>query len=81
MAKSIKVINRKLGQERAFGLAHIDFSTIELDSRLKGYRHLLYLIHESLHIIHPEWSETKVVKVSRRLAKLIWSQKYRRIDS
>ncbi len=79
MAK-IKVKHRKLGNERAFGLAHIDFNLIELDERLKGRRHLLYLIHEALHIIHPDWSETKVVNISRRMCRLLWEQNYRRIS-
>jgi hypothetical protein len=76
----IKITNRKLGKEQAWGLADAGLNSIELDSRLKGKRHLLYLIHEMLHIIHPDWSETKVVKVSRIMSKLIWDQKYRRSD-
>jgi hypothetical protein len=76
----IKVSNRKLGKEKAWGLADSGLNSIELDVRLKGKRHLLYLIHEALHIIHPDWSETKVVKVSRILSKLLWEQKYRRSD-
>lgn len=80
MAKSIKVNHRKLGKEKVWGLAHIGFNHIEIDERLKGRRHLLYMIHEALHIIHPEWSETKVVKVSRALCKLLWTQNYRRIS-
>ena len=79
MAK-INVVHRKLGKERAWGLAHNAFNLIELDVQLKGRRHLLYLIHEALHIIHPDWSETKVIRVSRRLAKLLWEQNYRRIS-
>jgi hypothetical protein len=75
----IKVKNRKLGQQKAWGLAHSGLNLIELDVRLKGRRHLLYLIHEALHIIHPEWSETKVIKISRQMTKLLWSQNYRRI--
>lgn len=76
----IKVNHRKLGQERAWGLAHDAFNQIELDIRLKGRRHLLYLLHEALHIIHPDWSETKVIKISRILCKLLWEQKYRKVD-
>lgn len=77
MAKSIKVIHRKLGNEKAWGLAQDN--QIELDVRLTGRRHLLYLLHEMLHVIHPDWSETKVVQVSRRMCKVLWDQRYRRI--
>ena len=76
----IKVKHRKLGKEKAWGLAHSAFNLIELDVKLKGRRHLLYLIHEALHIIHPDWSETKVIKISREMTKLIWAQNYRRIQ-
>jgi hypothetical protein len=78
MAKSIKIVHRKLGKEYAWGLA--EGNLIELDCRLKGRRHLLYLLHEMLHVIHPDWSETKVVLVSRRMCKVIWSQRYRRSE-
>lgn len=77
MAKSIKVIHRKLGQQKAWGLA--ESNQIELDIRLKGRRHMLYLLHEMLHVIHPDWSETKVVEVSRRMCRVLWAQNYRRI--
>lgn len=79
-AKKIKVTHRKLGKEKAWGLADIAFNHIQLDVSLKGRRHLLYLLHECLHIIHPDWSETKVVKVSREMCKLLWEQNYRKVD-
>ena len=77
----IKVTHRKLGHEKVHGWAHLGENLIELDSRLKGKRHLLYLIHEMLHILNPEWSESKVVKQSREMSKLIWEQNYRRIEN
>lgn len=80
MAKSTKVIHRKLGREKVWGFAHICFDTIELDSRLKGRRHLLYLIHEMLHILEPTWSETKIKKASTKITDLLWEQKYRKVD-
>lgn len=78
MAKSIKVIHKKLGQQRAWGLA--EGNKIELEKTLTGRRHLLYLLHEMLHVIHPDWSETKVVLISRRMCKVIWDQRYRRSE-
>lgn len=78
MAKSIKVVYRKLGQESAWGTA--EGNMIELDERLTGRRHLLYLLHEMLHVLHPSWSETRVIEVSRRMCKVIWDQRYRRSE-
>ena len=83
MGKSIKqtkVTHRKLGREKVWGLAHISFNHIELDSRLSGRRHLLYLVHEMLHIIEPKWSETKIKKVSTKVTDLLWAQHYRKVS-
>jgi hypothetical protein len=74
-----KIVVRKLGKEKSWGLAHSD-NLIELDSSLRGYRYLLYLIHEYMHIRHPEWSETKVRKESSLFARTLWQQKFRRIE-
>jgi hypothetical protein len=69
---NIKVIHKKLGRERAWGQADTDNKIIELDERLKGYRYLLYAIHEYLHIANPEWSETKVKRESSKMTKFLW---------
>lgn len=76
MPKTLRIIHRKLGRERVWGLAHSD-GVIELDERLKGYKYLLYLIHEFMHLRHPEWSERKVRSESTKMARIIWKMKYR----
>lgn len=79
MERLPKIVVRKLGKEKSWGLAHAD-NLIELDSSLRGYRYLLYLIHEYMHIRYPDWSETKVRKESSVFARLIWKQMFRRIE-
>ena len=74
------VKERKLGREKAWGLAHTAEGIIEIESSLKSRRRLNILIHEALHILNPEWSESKVIKQAGRLTKLIWTQNYRRIE-
>jgi hypothetical protein len=76
MPKDVKIIHRKLGRERVWGWAHSE-GVIELDERLKGYKYLLYLIHEYMHIRHPEWSERKVRSESTKMARVIWRMKHR----
>jgi hypothetical protein len=76
----IRIKYRKLGKEKVWGLAHLGENLIEIDERLKGYRLLLYLLHEFMHIRHPEWSETKVRKESSKMAKFIWNQQFRKIE-
>ena len=75
-----KVVHRKLGQERAWGQADAGNKLVEIDSRLKGYRYLLILIHEHLHIIHPDWSETKVRSNASKYARFIWQGGFRKVD-
>lgn len=75
-----KVSSRKLGREKAWGLAHSFNKTVELDISLKGYRYLLYLIHEHLHVIHPEYSETKIKQLSSKYARFIWQSGFRKVD-
>lgn len=76
----MKVIVRKLGKEKADGLAHIDDNTIEIDSRLTGRRRLEIFIHESLHIVNPAHCETKVCKDAKKIALVLWKQGYRRTE-
>lgn len=77
---SVKVVHRKLGKEQAWGQAHVDGNKIELDIRLKGYRYLLYAIHEHTHMLHPEWSETRVKKESSKIAMFLWERGFRKVD-
>ena len=72
-----KVIHRKLGKERAYGLAHTDSNLIELEVTLTGYRYLLYALHEHFHLKHPDWSETKVRKESSKTARFLWQMGFR----
>ena len=75
----IKIIYRKLGREKLYGLSSTD-GIVEIDSRLKSKKHLEILIHEVLHILNPNDSEEDIVKKSITLTKLLWEQGYRRID-
>ncbi len=76
----MKVQYRKLGREKAYGQAHIGENTIEIDTRLNKRKHLEIMIHEALHILNPEFSETKILNQSKKLARVLWEQKYRKVD-
>lgn len=39
------------------------------------------LLHEALHCLEPDWSETRVNRRAGQLCKLLWKQDYRRFDS
>lgn len=73
----MKVVRRKLGKEKADGLAHIDDNTIEIDERLKGRYRMEITIHEALHILYPTECETSIIRKSKKLTNVLWKQGYR----
>lgn len=75
-----KVVIRKLGQHRAWGLAHLKKNKIEIDPKITGYRFLLYMLHEHFHIKHPEWSESRIEKESSKTARFLWDNGFRWVD-
>jgi len=78
--EDIKVIHRKLGKEKAYGLAYAEKKTIEIDPRQKPKTLLDTYIHEYLHVRFPDWSESKVRKEARHLTSFLWKLKYRKIN-
>jgi len=75
----IKVIDKKLGRQRAVGQAYSDARVIEIDPRQTSKNYLDTLIHELLHVYAPKWSETKVNQTAKEMTQIIWQKNYRRI--
>tara|TARA_B100000959_G_C14769991_1_gene537085 strand:- start:522 stop:815 length:294 start_codon:yes stop_codon:yes gene_type:complete len=75
----IKVIDKKLGRQKAVGQAYTDAKVIEIDPRQTSRNYLDTLIHELLHVYNPEWSENKVSKTANEITDIIWKKNYRRI--
>ena len=75
----IKVKYKKLGKEKAWGLADSD-GTVYIDPRLKGKKALEILIHECIHILWKDEEEEEVINKSISLCNAIWQQRYRRIE-
>ncbi len=79
--KKIKVIERKLGRERAWGLSYKGDNLIEIDSRLKGKKKLLIIVHELLHqALMDENNEKEIHRVAIIISNGLWGQNYRRVD-
>ena len=76
----IKVTYRKLGKEKVWGWAHLGSNHIEIDSSVKGKKHLELLTHEAMHLLQPKLSETDVERISISLTNLLWKEGYRRAD-
>lgn len=75
--RKIKVEYKKLAKN--WGWCH--FTHIELDTRLKGKKHLEILIHEALHFLFPAAEEEEIEEKSIRLTNTLWHEGYRRIDN
>ncbi len=78
--KPIKVLYSHLGQYKAVGLAWKEDRVIAIDKRLKGIQELETIIHEIEHIQNPEWSETKVTKIAKEKAQILWDLNFRKVD-
>ena len=75
----IKVIDKKLGRQKAVGQAYTDARVIEVDPRQRSKNYLDTLIHEMLHVYCPDWSESKVTKTANEMTDIIWQKNFRRI--
>ena len=75
---STKVLVRKLGREKAVGLAYKEHNEIHLDPRQSGKNYFNTSIHELLHIAYPNMSEKEVEKGANKITNSLWKQGYRK---
>lgn len=74
---SVRVVERKLGRERAFGQEV--GGLVEIDPRLRARSYLNTLVHELLHAAFPGLAESRVRRVAYLLSSRIWSARFRRL--
>ena len=79
MARRIKVIYRKLGREKAFGIAEDDCAHV--DPRLKGKKKLEIMIHECLHLLWPDADEPEIERKAILLTNTLWHEGARFVDN
>lgn len=70
--KNIKLVYKKLGKEKIWGLADFGEHTIYIDSRIRGKKHIEILCHEAFHLLFPEIEEDEIIKKSIALTNLLW---------
>ena len=78
--KPIRIKVKKLGKEKADGLAFKDDRLIYIDPRLKGIGLLETLIHEILHCQQPDLSEETVTSNAKEMADLLFKMGFRWVD-
>ena len=79
LPRAIKMVERKLGREKNWGQAFHDDNTIEVDPTQPEHERLDTIIHECIHLLFPTMSEMRVRGVSRRISKILWRDKWRRV--
>ena len=77
--RKIKVKERKLGREGAYGQAWKSAALIEIDPRQTERARLDTLIHETLHVILPDHSDTAIRGLATRMVRVIWKDGWRRV--
>ena len=76
-----KVVEKKLGRYKAYAIIPAPLtrrSRIEIDPRQKPKSYLNSLIHEKLHLIFADLSESKVNRTATQLTNLLWENNYRK---
>jgi hypothetical protein len=79
----MKLREKKLGREKALGLATSDDDgkpEVIIDPRQDSRERMDTVIHEGLHHICPDWSESKITKAAKKLAALLWNDRFRRVQ-
>jgi len=92
--KKPKVVEKKLGQHKAVGMAYNDkndknkkdrkkFGIIEIDPRLEVHGgnkgYMDTFIHEAIHMIDPILHEDDVTEMANKLTSILWEHGYRRV--
>lgn len=65
----VELVERKL--RKYYGYAHLDIGLIEVDPTLTDYEYLNTAIHETLHVLYPEASETEIYKNAGTIAHIL----------
>ncbi len=79
--KPIRIRFKKLGREKAAGLAYKNDRLIYIDPQQRGFDMLDTIIHEVIHCQQPDLSEEAVSDFATELADILWKCQYRCVDN
>jgi hypothetical protein len=79
LPRTLKIRDRKLGKEKAHGLAHAP-DLIEIDPSQNSRERLDTVCHEALHLLLPDESEVRIIALANRMSDLLWRDRWRRIE-
>lgn len=76
--RTIKVVERPLGQFQCAGRAHAAKMMFEIDPAQMPQEYLDTAIHETLHLLHPAMDEKDVHQTARGISGVLWTLGFRR---
>lgn len=79
MAK-LKIIDKKLGRNKAWGLCYQGDGLIEIDPRQTPKNYFFTCIHELIHEAFHELSEKEVKRAEKIIGKALWDLNYRKVS-
>jgi hypothetical protein len=79
LPRTLKIRDRKLGKEKAHGLAHAP-DLIEIDPSQNSRERLDTVCHEALHLLLPDESEVRIIALANRMSDLLRRDRWRRIE-
>jgi hypothetical protein len=79
LPRTLKIRDRKLGKEKAHGLAHAP-DLIEIDPSQNSRERLDTVCHEALHLLLPDESEVRIIALANRMSDLLWRDRWRRVE-
>jgi hypothetical protein len=77
--KTITIIRKKLGREKADGLTMCD-GKVYIDIRQSGASEMDTVLHELLHHVCPYLSEEEVAEKAAMMARSMWKDNWRRVS-
>lgn len=80
MGRSIKVVERKLGREKAVGIAYDETNEVHIDPRQGAREYFNTCAHELTHLLFPEMSEKQVIKTANKMTRFFWKMGFRKVD-
>lgn len=86
MSKSIAIVEKKLQRHRSkherfvYGQADEENGVAEIEPRQPMPNRLDAVLHEGLHLIFPDLSERVVASAAKKLKRLLWKDRWRRMD-
>lgn len=76
--RAIRVVERKLGRQKALGQAYSD-GLVEIDPRQRSRGLLNTIVHECLHVLLPNASESRVHRMACSITRAAWEAGFRKI--